>query len=79
MKIYIETLGCPKNEADSQMLKRLLASGGQIVSTPVDAEVVVVNTCAFIQDAQKESIETLLEYLLRWKQEQPGRRVYAWG
>ena len=80
MKIYIETLGCPKNEADSQLLKSLLPSGSHIVSTPSEAECVVVNTCAFIQDAQKESIETLLEYVLQWKQEQPDkRRVYAWG
>ncbi len=80
MKIYIETLGCPKNEADSQLLKSLLPSGSIIVSSPSEAEWVVVNTCAFILDAQRESIETLLEYVLQWKQEQPDRRrVFAWG
>ncbi len=58
---YVETLGCPKNQVDSDKLTgRLLADGLAPTTDPADADVVVVNTCAFIEDARQESIDTIL-------------------
>ncbi|MET0143425.1 MAG: hypothetical protein ABW328_01365, partial [Ilumatobacteraceae bacterium] len=60
-RFYLETLGCPKNQVDSEKLVgNLLADGLALVSRPEDADLVVVNTCAFIEDARKESIDTIL-------------------
>jgi ribosomal protein S12 methylthiotransferase len=60
-KFYIETLGCPKNQVDSEkIIGTLLADGLTSTSDPSKADVVVVNTCAFIDEARKESIDTLL-------------------
>ncbi len=59
--VYIETLGCPKNVADSEAFKkRLLESGISLVSRPEEAEYIIVNTCGFIEDAKRESIEEIL-------------------
>lgn len=60
-RFYIETLGCPKNQVDSEkIMGTLLADGLTPTDDPSKADVVVVNTCAFIEDARKESIDTLL-------------------
>jgi ribosomal protein S12 methylthiotransferase len=60
-RFYIETLGCPKNQVDSEkIVGTLLADGLTPTDDPSKADVVVVNTCAFIEDARKESIDTLL-------------------
>ena len=62
MKVYIETLGCPKNEVDSRMAEGVLERGGfERTPDPAEAEVILVNTCAFIQDAKEESIHTIFE------------------
>jgi len=59
--VYIETLGCPKNIADSEALKkRLLEAGILLACRPEDAEFIIVNTCGFIEDAKRESIEEVL-------------------
>ncbi len=56
------TLGCSRNEVDSDELAgRLAGAGWQLVSDPADAEVAVVNTCGFIESAKKDSIDALLE------------------
>jgi len=61
---YIHTLGCPKNEADSQTLAAdLAASGVNIVESPETASHILVNTCGFIEDARAESIQAILEAL----------------
>ena len=61
-KIYIDTLGCAKNEYDSQMLAAALAERGcGFVTDPEDADIMIVNTCGFIEDAKKESIERIFE------------------
>ena len=61
-KIYIDTLGCAKNEYDSQMLAAELEDKGcSIVSDPEIADILIVNTCGFIDDAKKESIEHIFE------------------
>ncbi len=60
-RFYIETLGCPKNQVDSdKLIGSLLADGLSPVDSPEDADLVVVNTCAFIDDARRESIDTIL-------------------
>jgi ribosomal protein S12 methylthiotransferase len=60
-RFYVETLGCPKNEVDSDKLVGALVADGY---SPTDdasaADLVVVNTCAFIEDARRESIDTIL-------------------
>lgn len=62
MNIYIETLGCPKNTVDSENAAALLKeSGHTITDSPNDADLIIVNTCAFINDAKTESIETILD------------------
>jgi len=60
-KIGFVSLGCPKNLVDSEVMIGLLqAQGHELTADPADAEVIVVNTCSFIGDAKKESIETIL-------------------
>jgi ribosomal protein S12 methylthiotransferase len=58
---WVETLGCPKNQVDSDKLVGTLeADGLTVASSPDAADVVVVNTCAFIEAARQESIDTIL-------------------
>ncbi len=58
---WIETLGCPKNQVDSEKLAGSLLAGGYVAASgPGMADVVVVNTCAFIEPARAESVETIL-------------------
>ena len=59
---WIETLGCPKNEVDSEKLEgTLLKNGMTLANSPESADLVVVNTCAFIEDARKESVDTIYQ------------------
>ncbi|MDA8309120.1 MAG: 30S ribosomal protein S12 methylthiotransferase RimO [Actinomycetota bacterium] len=61
-RYWLQTLGCPKNQVDSEKLAGLLEADGFVPSTdPGDADLVVVNTCAFIDDARRESIDAILE------------------
>ena len=60
-RFYVETLGCPKNQVDSdKLVGTLLADGMAPTDDPSTADLVVVNTCAFIDEARKESIDTIL-------------------
>ena len=60
-RFYVETLGCPKNQVDSdKLIGTLLADGMTSTDDPSKADLVVVNTCAFIDEARKESIDTIL-------------------
>ncbi len=60
-RYWIETLGCPKNQVDSDKLAGTLVADGMVAAeSPEDAELVVVNTCAFIEPARQESIDTVL-------------------
>ncbi len=62
MNVYIDTLGCAKNEYDSQMLAAsLIERGCCLVSEPEEADILIVNTCGFIEDAKKESIGRIFE------------------
>jgi ribosomal protein S12 methylthiotransferase len=60
-RFYIETLGCPKNDVDSdKLIGALLADGMEPTDEAGRADLVVVNTCAFIDEARRESIDTIL-------------------
>src|SRR5713101_7314583 len=62
MKVHFTTLGCPKNQVDSElMLGMLTEAGHQIVEAAEAADCLVVNTCAFIDRAREESVNTILE------------------
>src|SRR6516225_9891411 len=61
-KVGFVSLGCPKNLVDSEVMMGILAwEGHELTPRAKDAEVLVVNTCSFIESAQKESIDTILE------------------
>lgn len=61
-KVGFVSLGCPKNLVDSEVMMGLLARGGYELTARADqADVLVVNTCSFIEPAQQESVETILE------------------
>src|SRR3989475_3402491 len=56
------SLGCPKNLVDSEVMMGLLAQAGvELTTRAEDADVIVVNTCSFIESAQQESVNTILE------------------
>jgi ribosomal protein S12 methylthiotransferase len=63
LKVGFVSLGCPKNLVDSEVMMGLLQSSGgaQITSRAEDADVIVVNTCSFIDTAKQESVNTILE------------------
>src|ERR1700692_2657977 len=61
-KVGFISLGCPKNLVDSEVMMGILARDGyELTPRAEDAEILVVNTCSFIESAQKESIDTILE------------------
>ena len=61
-KIGMVSLGCPKNQVDAEiMLKKLVDAGFEITPVEAEAEVIIVNTCGFIEDAKAEAIENILE------------------
>ena len=63
LKFYIESLGCFKNLVDSEIaVDSLLTAGYERVDTPDDADILIVNTCGFINDAKEESVDTILEF-----------------
>lgn len=62
VKVAMVSLGCPKNQVDAeQMLYTLKTAGYQLVSEEAEAEVIIINTCGFIEDAKQEAIENILE------------------
>lgn len=61
-RIHLISLGCPKNRVDSEVMVGQLRDGPfELVDSPDDAELIVVNTCSFIQSATEESIDTILD------------------
>ena len=62
MKVGFVSLGCPKNQLDTEvMLHELMAEGYEITPDETEADIIVINTCAFIESAKKESIDTILD------------------
>lgn len=61
---YIETLGCPKNKVDSRKMQISLIDGGYSpVNKPENADIILINSCSFIQEAQQETIDTIFQAL----------------
>jgi len=78
-KVHLLTLGCPKNLADSELMSGALAGAGfELTTDPDEAQVLVVNTCAFIEAAKKESINAILE-ATEIKKLGDGRRLVVAG
>lgn len=77
--IYFVSLGCDKNLVDSEKMLAILDHAGyRLAQEPEQADVIVVNTCAFIHDAKQESIETLLE-MAEYKKKGTCRVLIAAG
>ena len=77
--VCLVSLGCPKNLVDSEVILGLLSKHGYLLTTdPSKAEILIVNTCSFIQDATKEAIETIL-HLTRYKKEGRCRLLIVSG
>ena len=67
MQLYIESLGCARNQVDSEnMAGQLREAGWSLTRDPADAAVIVVNTCSFVESAINESIDTILELAERF-------------
>lgn len=78
MKVHLVSLGCPKNQVDSELMLGLLARAGAEPAPAEAADCLIVNTCAFIDRARQESVEAILE-LARWKARGPARHLVVTG
>jgi ribosomal protein S12 methylthiotransferase len=79
LSVYIETLGCARNQVDSEVMAAALGRAGwRLCDDPGDAEVIVVNTCSFIESATDESIDTILA-LAAYKTQGRCRRLIVSG
>ena len=79
MKIGFVSLGCPKNLVDSEVMMGLSEQGGHTLTpNPAEADVLVVNTCAFIDSAKEESVNTILE-LAEFKKSGACKRLVVTG
>ncbi len=73
------SLGCPKNLVDSEVMMGILARNGyEFTPRAAEAEVLIVNTCSFIEPAQKESIDTILE-MAEYKKFGAAKRLIVAG
>jgi len=78
-RVHLVSLGCPKNRIDSEvMVGKLQAGAYELVPDPADADVIVVNTCSFIQPATEESIDTVLE-MARFKESGSCKKLVVTG
>lgn len=79
IKVGMVSLGCPKNQMDAElMLAKLEKAGFEITAESGLAEVVIVNTCGFIEEAKRESIENILEFA-QLKKEKQIKRIIVTG
>src|SRR6185503_3296671 len=79
MKVHFTTLGCPKNQVDSELMLGMLSRAGhQIVEAAEAADCLVVNTCAFIDRAREESVNTILQ-LAQLKERGRARALIVTG
>lgn len=78
-RVFIMSLGCARNRVDSEVMLGLIQQEGwDIQQEPKGADIVIVNTCSFIEDAKKESIDAILS-LGELKQDNPGTRLIVVG
>ena len=74
MKIGFVSLGCPKNQLDTEvMLHHVLSAGYEITPDETEADIIIINTCAFIESAKKEAIENILD--IAWLKENRSLRA----
>ena len=79
IKVGFISLGCPKNQVDAElMLKKLTDAGYEIVDVAYEADVVIINTCGFIEDAKQESIDNILE-MAELKKEDSIQKIIVTG
>ena len=79
MQVYIESLGCARNQVDSENMAGLLClDDWTLIQDPAQADVIVVNTCSFVESAINESIDTILE-LARFKKKGRCKRIIVAG
>src|SRR5271163_4847144 len=79
LKIGFVSLGCPKNLVDTEvMMGQLVAGGHELTPHPSDADVIVVNTCSFIDPAKQESVDTILE-MAEYKKTGRAQRLIVAG
>jgi ribosomal protein S12 methylthiotransferase len=79
IKVGMVSLGCPKNLVDSEVMLGTLKAGGYAVTPdPAEADIIVVNTCTFIEPARRESVETILE-MAEYKKAGRCRRLVVAG
>ncbi len=79
LKYHLTSLGCPKNLVESEeMMAKLSLSGMVLVHEPEEADLLVLNTCGFIQPAKEEGIDTLLD-LIQIREENPIQRLIVVG
>lgn len=73
------SLGCPKNQVDAEMMLGSLEKGGfEIVDDPADADIIIINTCGFIESAKRESIENILD-MASYKEDNPNIKILVTG
>ena len=78
-KVGVVSLGCDKNRVDTEVMLGYLQDGGyQITADPKDADVIIVNTCAFLESSRKESIDTILE-MADYKAEGKCQKIIVTG
>ena len=78
-KLALITLGCPKNDVDSEILAgELVRYGVELVEEAENADVILINTCGFIEDAKIESVNAILE-AVELKKVDKNKKVYVWG
>ena len=76
MKYYVEPLGCAKNQVDAEtMIARLDAAGALLAGDPRDADLIIVNSCGFIEEAKREAINVTLGF----RKEYPGKKIILAG
>ena len=79
MKIFLETLGCDKNTADSMRFAQFMQDhSAEMVTNPSEADVIIMNSCGFIEDAKLESIETIIA-LSAYKKDKPSQKLVMLG
>jgi ribosomal protein S12 methylthiotransferase len=79
LKIGFVSLGCPKNLVDTEvMMGQLVADGHELTPQPAEADVIVVNTCSFIDPAKQESVDTILE-MAEYKRTGKAQRLVVAG
>jgi ribosomal protein S12 methylthiotransferase len=79
MKIGFISLGCPKNRIDTEiMLHEVLSAGYEVTQNETEADIIVINTCAFIESAKRESIDDILD-VARLKENRGLRGIIVTG